>query len=105
MSYFNNFKLKDDGQNLALVSYDNVIQYLSSNNVEKPGQIFNGHNGTIRSVDISHDGKLLISASDDKTCKIWSLKKPLELLMDIQSLKITESTVFYFLKLNFKAKI
>lgn len=32
-----------------------------------------GHTGPVRSVRFSNDGKLLITASDDKLVKIWSL--------------------------------
>jgi WD40 repeat protein len=89
------FKLdsKDDGQHLALVSSDNLIQVLASNHLDKQGVVFNGHTETIRSIDLSHNCKYLISASNDKTCKIWSLTKPNELLLDIQSIKSNDSAV------------
>lgn len=62
--------------------------------MEKTVQVFNGHNETIRSVDISHDGNLLLSASDDKSAKLWSLKKPMDLLIDIKSIKLSDSASF-----------
>ena len=86
-------KYSDDGQNLAMVSSDNVVQYLSSVQLDRSGAVFNGHTDNIRSIDLSHDCTYLISASDDKTCKLWSLKKPFDLLFDIQSLKIKNSEV------------
>ena len=85
----------DDGQNLALVSNDNLVQYLSSNQLEKPGFAFNNHTEKVNSIDISHDCKLLLSASEDKTCKLWSLKKNSELVLDIQSIKISDSNVSF----------
>lgn len=75
-----------------------MIQYIPSNDLEKRVQVFNGHSETIRSIDISHDGKLLLSASDDKSTKLWSLKKPMELLIDIKSIKLSDSTTFNFRK-------
>lgn len=31
-----------------------------------------GHDGWIRSVAFSHDGKLIVSGSDDHTVRVWS---------------------------------
>jgi WD40 repeat protein len=93
----NNFnisrKIQDDGQNCALVSNDNLVQYLSVGGLDKPGLAFNNHKEKVNSVDISHDCRLLLSASEDKTCKLWSLKKSGELLLDIQSIKVNDSSV------------
>jgi WD40 repeat protein len=75
------------------VSNDNVIQYLNSNQLDKLGVVFNGHLETIKSIDLSHDCTYLLSASSDKTCKLWSLKKPFDMLFDIQSLKIKNADV------------
>ena len=86
-------KYSDDGQNLAVATADNIIQYLTATNLEKPGFVFNGHAEIVRSIDLSHDCKYLFSTSDDKTCKLWSLKKPTDPLIDIRSIKISESQV------------
>jgi len=85
--------IQDDGQHMALASSDNLIQVLASNHLDKPGVVFNGHTEIIRSIDLSHNCKYLISASNDKTCKIWSLNKPNELLLDIKSIKSNDSVV------------
>ena len=89
----------DDAQNLAVVSSDNVVQYLNSNHLDKAGAVYNGHCENIRSIDLSHDCTYLLTASDDKTCKLWSLKKPFELIFDLQSLKIKNSEVCFKINL------
>ena len=91
-------KFSADGQHLCLSSSDNIVQYLSVNNIDKPGPVFNIHKETIRTIDLSRDCKYLLTASDDKTCKLWSLKKTNDLLINIQSLKTSDNKVFEFKK-------
>ena len=79
-----------------------MIQYLNSNHLDKPGPVFNGHSDLIKSIDLSHDCLYLLSASSDKTCKLWSLKKPFDMLFDIKSLKMKNSDVIIILFLNLK---
>ena len=86
-------KYSDDGQNLAVATADNIVQYLAASNLDKPGLVFNAHTDIVRSIDLSHDCKYLLSTGDDKTCKLWSLKKPTDPLIDISSIKISESQV------------
>jgi WD40 repeat protein len=61
--------------------------------LDKPFLAYNNHTERINSIDISHDCKMLLSSSSDKTCKLWSTKKN-ELLLDIQSIKETEKKVY-----------
>ena len=70
-----------------------MIQYLNASNLDKPGPVFSGHKESIRSIDISHDCKYLLSTSDDKTCKLWSLKNPNDILLDLQTIKLNDSKV------------
>lgn len=85
---------QDDGQNLAIASNDNLIQYLPANQLDKLTFSFRNHKEKINTIDISHDCRLLLSASEDRTCKLWSLKKTVEpLLLDISSLKMKEPNV------------
>lgn len=86
-------KYSSDGQNLCLSSADNIVQWLTVNNLEKPGPVFNTHKETVRSIDISHDCKYLLTASEDKTCKLWSVKKTNDLIIDIRSLKTSDNKV------------
>jgi len=37
--------------------------------------VFKAHTSAVRSVQFSRDGKSLLTASDDKSIKIWSAKK------------------------------
>ena len=97
-------KFSDDGQNLAIGSGDNSIQYISVNNLDKPGLIYNCHKDIIRSIDISHDCKYLLSSSDDKTCKLWSLKNSNDLLIDISTIKTSGSQVSYSIYIPIKQK-
>lgn len=89
-------KFTDDGQHLAVASADNVIQYLDSNALDKPGPVFNCHKDIVRSIDLSHDCKYLLSTGDDKTCKLWSLKKTNEILIDMNGIKISDSRVILY---------
>lgn len=91
-----NMKFSADGQNLSISSADNIVQYLSVNNIEKPGLVFNIHKETIRSIDLSRDCKYLLTASEDKTCKLWSVKKTNDLLIDIRSVKKSDNKVIHF---------
>jgi len=36
---------------------------------------FKAHNGAVRSVAFSHSGESLITASDDKSVKVWSVPR------------------------------
>ncbi len=66
-------KFSADGQNLCVSSADNIVQYLSVSSIDKPGPVFNTHKESVRSIDLSRDCKYLLTASDDKTCKVCSI--------------------------------
>ncbi len=97
-------KFADDGSHLAVSTSDNVIQYLNSSNLDKPGPVFNVHKNIVRSIDVSHDCKYLLSTGEDRTCKLWSVKKSNGLLIDIAALKMANSQVRRFHD-NFKMSI
>ncbi|HWY37240.1 MAG TPA: WD40 repeat domain-containing protein [Bacteroidia bacterium] len=42
---------------------------------KKPLQVFLGHSGAVNSIDVSKDGKHLISGSKDETIRVWDLDK------------------------------
>ena len=35
---------------------------------------FRAHSGSVRSVDVSGDGELLLTAGDDKSIKLWTIE-------------------------------
>lgn len=74
-----------------MTSTDCVVEILNSNDLNKKGTCLIGHKDLIRSIDMSHDGSLLLSCGNDRTCKLWSLRKPNELLYDIGSLNAFKS--------------
>lgn len=77
-------------------STDHVIQQFSSNftNPTKKN-VFSTHSEPITSIDISHDGLYLLSSSEDKSCKLWSLKSSNNII-DIKSIKKSDSTCINF---------
>jgi len=49
-------------------------------NVEKtlPSRVLTGHEGSVRGVSLSADGKWLVSASADRSVRLWNLGSQLE---------------------------
>nr|XP_020827736.1 WD repeat-containing protein 27 isoform X2 [Phascolarctos cinereus] len=69
-----------DGLHLACGLADHSLLVFNSSLTRVP-TVFQGHDGAVTSVGWSHDRKWLVSASEDRTLRIWSVRT-------------TESTVF-----------
>ena len=70
-------KIMPENKNQAekyLIKYDDLIEV----RLIKNSDIYNslrGHTATISCVAISQDGKFLVSASFDKTIKVWNIEE------------------------------
>ncbi|XP_019383076.1 PREDICTED: WD repeat-containing protein 27 isoform X2 [Gavialis gangeticus] len=61
-----------DGEQLACGLADKSLLVFNSNLTGTPS-VFSGHDGAINSVGWSHNKKWLVSASEDRTVRIWSV--------------------------------
>ncbi|XP_043367259.1 WD repeat-containing protein 27 isoform X2 [Dermochelys coriacea] len=62
-----------DGELLACGLGDKSLLVFNSNLTGTPA-VFSGHDGAINSVGWSHDKRWLVSASEDRTLRIWSVR-------------------------------
>ena len=63
-------KVAPAGNMIASCSADNTIR-IWNNTVEGHSQVIKSHSGPVRSVDLSFNGQLLLSGSDDKILKVF----------------------------------
>ncbi|KAK2531470.1 Wdr27 [Columba guinea] len=61
-----------DGEKLACGLADKTVVIFSSN-LTDTHNVFSGHDGAVNSVGWSHDKKFLVSASEDRTLRVWSV--------------------------------
>ncbi|KAI3628605.1 translation initiation factor eIF3 subunit [Malassezia furfur] len=69
----NQIKFNREGDLLFSVSKDNVVNVWFSHNGERLGT-YNGHNGTVWSVDVDNNSKLLITGSADNQMRLWDVQ-------------------------------
>lgn len=69
----NQVKFNREGDLLFSVSKDNVVNAWFSHNGERLGT-YNGHNGTVWSVDADATSTLLITGSADNQMRLWELE-------------------------------
>jgi len=63
------------GDRIAAATTDGMIHVLQSENGQPLAKLI-GHSGRIHGLDISADGKWLVSAANDHTALVWQLDKP-----------------------------
>ncbi|XP_009864079.1 PREDICTED: WD repeat-containing protein 27, partial [Apaloderma vittatum] len=87
-----------DGEMLACGLADKTVLILNSN-LTNTCNVFSGHDGAINSVGWSHDKKWLVSASEDRTLRVWSVcgKVPAVILGKEIFHKRVRFAQFYFL--------
>ena len=61
-----------NGSQIASGSKDETIR-IWENNIEGHSSTIKAHSASVRSVNYSSDGRLLLSTSDDKTVKVWNV--------------------------------
>ncbi|XP_027666811.2 WD repeat-containing protein 27 [Falco cherrug] len=87
-----------DGEMLACGLADKTILIFNSN-LTDTYNVFSGHDGAVNSVGWSHDKKWLVSASEDRTLRVWSVShnKPVLTLGKEKFHKTVRFAQFYFI--------
>lgn len=69
----NQIKFNREGDLIFSVSKDNVVNVWFSHNGERLGT-YNGHNGTVWSVDVDVNSKMLVTGSADNQMRLWEVQ-------------------------------
>ncbi|NWY38294.1 WDR27 protein, partial [Sylvia atricapilla] len=87
-----------DGELLACGQADKTVLILNSN-LTDVHSVFSGHDGAVSSVGWSHDRKWLVSGSEDRTLRVWSIcnKEPALILGKEKFHKTVRFAQFYFI--------
>nr|XP_030124202.3 WD repeat-containing protein 27 isoform X5 [Taeniopygia guttata] len=87
-----------DGERLACGLADKTVLVFNSN-LTDVHDVFSGHDGAVNSVGWSHDRKWLVSASEDRTLRVWSVynKEPALILGKEKFHKTARFAQFYFI--------
>ncbi|NXE80528.1 WDR27 protein, partial [Cochlearius cochlearius] len=87
-----------DGEMLACGLADKTVLVFNSN-LTDTYNVFSGHDGAINSVGWSHDKKWLVSASEDRTLRVWSVcnNEPVLILGKEKFCKTVRFAQFYFI--------
>ena len=56
---------------------------MHSDGLDKNPIVFRGHKDYVKSVDMSHDGQYILTCANDKLCKLWNIKKPSILQLEL----------------------
>ena len=77
-----NFSYSPDGEKIAYETLENDDLCLNIWDIERNKQItkiHTGHDGSILSLSFSPNGKKIVSASNDGTCKIWNVETGMQI--------------------------
>eukprot|EP00887_Chlorella_sp_A99_P004303 scaffold15.g4303.t1 len=74
----NQVKFNTEGDFFVTCAKDNVVNLWWSDNGTRGGT-FNGHNGTVWSIDLSYDSTRLLTAGGDSTVRLWDMRNGQEL--------------------------
>ncbi|KAM6324216.1 LOW QUALITY PROTEIN: WD repeat-containing protein 27 [Aegotheles albertisi] len=87
-----------DREMLACGLADKTVLIFSSN-LTDTYNVFSGHDGAVNSVGWSHDKKWLVSASEDRTLRVWSVcnNEPAPILGKEKFHKTVRFAQFYFI--------
>ncbi|NXA84839.1 WDR27 protein, partial [Thryothorus ludovicianus] len=87
-----------DGELLACGQADKTVLLFNSN-LTDVHNVLSGHDGAVYSVGWSHDRKWLVSASEDRTLRVWSVcnKEPALILGKEKFHKAVRFAQFYFI--------
>ncbi|NXA96684.1 WDR27 protein, partial [Melanocharis versteri] len=87
-----------DGELLACSLADKTLLIFNSS-LTDVRNVFSGHDGAVNSVGWSHDKKWLVSASEDRTLRVWSAcnKEPALILGKEKFHKTVRFAQFYFI--------
>ncbi|NWS25648.1 WDR27 protein, partial [Polioptila caerulea] len=87
-----------DGELLACGQADKTVLIFNSS-LTDVHNVFSGHDGAVNSVGWSHDRKWLVSASEDRTLRVWSIcnKEPALILGKEKFCKAVRFAQFYFI--------
>ncbi|KFP46257.1 WD repeat-containing protein 27, partial [Cathartes aura] len=87
-----------DGEMLACGLADKTVLVFNSK-LTDTYNVFSGHDGAVNSVGWSHDKKWLVSASEDRTLRVWSVcnNEPARILGKEKFHKTVRFAQFYFI--------
>ncbi|XP_049686883.1 WD repeat-containing protein 27 [Accipiter gentilis] len=87
-----------DGEMLSCGLADKTVLIFNSN-LTDTYNVFSGHDGAVNSVGWSHDKKWLVSASEDRTLRVWSVcnNEPALILGKEKFHKTVRFAQFYFI--------
>jgi WD40 repeat protein len=69
-------ELSPDGRWVAMVKNENEVALWDLSELESAPRILTGHRGVIRSMQFSDDSNWVVTASNDRTARVWRVDQP-----------------------------